>query len=78
MAGVFIEQEGYMPSTVMFVDETKKLLEIHTFVMTARKQQAMPRVQIQRAKDYAPCISTGQHDASWFPASRPTSTQRRK
>jgi len=78
MAGILIEQQGYMPSPVARLNLAEEGLKVAASPPLPRHEQPAPRPQVHGPEDYAPGIAAAQPDPGILAASRPGGPQRRE
>jgi hypothetical protein len=78
MAGIFVEQQGYVPTTVDPPEFREERLEVVATPPLARHEEPSPGPQIHRTEDHAARVVAAQPDPGGLAALRPGGAQGRE
>src|SRR5579884_4038482 len=78
VTGIFVQEQGHMPSPVAAPQWGQERLEVATASLGTRQQQPRTRPQIHRPEDHPPCIATTEPDGGCLATLTPRGTQGRK
>lgn len=71
VAGVFIQQQRHMPTTVTGMDRAQEHLEVSRPLVLARQEQPPPGAQVQRSEHGPPLVAAAQEHPLGLAPRRP-------